>query len=204
MATRPYRPRGGSERSRATRERIVQAVRELVAEGAFHESTVEQVADRAGVSRATLYQHFRSRIELIDALCETFSANPAIMEIRSVVDQPDGRSALDVTIADAHRFWSAEDAVLQPLYGLTGIDPAARELVERQRADRRGEMDRLAANLDRQGLLPDGTNRRRAVAVLLVLTSYETFRELRAEGFSDRQAVSLLQESGRALLIKPA
>jgi len=180
----------------------VRAVRELVAEGTFHESTVEQVADRAGVSRATLYQHFRSRIELIDALCETFSANPAIMEIRSVVDQPDGRSALDVTIADAHRFWSAEDAVLQPLYGLTGIDPAARELVERQRADRRGEMDRLAANLDRQGLLQDGTNRRRAVAVLLVLTSYETFRELRAEGYSDRQAVSLLQESGRTLLLR--
>jgi len=63
-------------------------------------------------------------------------------------------------------------------------------------------MDRLAANLDRQGLLQDGTNRRRAVAVLLVLTSYETFRELRAEGYSDRQAVSLLQESGRTLLLR--
>ncbi len=204
MATRPYRPRGGSVRSQATRDRIVQAVRELVAEGTFHESTVEQVADRAGVSRATLYQHFRSRIELIDALCETFSANPALLEIRSVVEQPDGRSALDVTIADAHRFWSAEDAVLQPLYGLTGIDPAARELVERQRADRRGEMDRLAANLQRQGLLPEGTSRRRAVALLLVLTSYETFRELRVEGISDRQAVALLQESGRTLLVQPA
>src|SRR5437879_6707101 len=157
MATRPYRPRGGSERARATRERIVEAVRELVVEGTFHESTVEQVADRAGVARATLYQHFRSRIELIDALCETFDANPALLDLRANVELPDGRVALDRTIADAHRFWSTEDAVLQPLYGLTGIDPAANELVGRQRADRRSEMERLALNLQRQGLLARGT-----------------------------------------------
>ena len=100
--------------------------------------------------------------------------------------------------------WSTEDAVLQPLYGLTGIDPAANELVGRQRADRRSEMERLALNLQRQGLLARGTGRRRAVAVLLILTSYETFRELRADGFSDRQAVALLRESGSALLLRPA
>ena len=33
------------------------AVRDLLAEGSFHESTVEEVAERAGISRATLYQH---------------------------------------------------------------------------------------------------------------------------------------------------
>jgi AcrR family transcriptional regulator len=73
-------------RADATRARIVAAVRDLLTEGSFHESTVEQVATRAGVSRATLYQHFGTRLGLVDAMCETFDANPALMALRDVVD----------------------------------------------------------------------------------------------------------------------
>ena len=54
MAARAYRAHRRSKRSEETRERIVDAVRELLAEGAFHEATVEEVADRAGIARATL------------------------------------------------------------------------------------------------------------------------------------------------------
>jgi AcrR family transcriptional regulator len=68
-ATRAYRSRSRATGAQQTRERIVAAVRDLLREGRFHESTVEQVAERAGVSRATVYQHFRSRIDLVDAIC---------------------------------------------------------------------------------------------------------------------------------------
>ncbi len=63
-------------------------MRALLREGRFHESTVEQVAERAGVSRATVYQHFRSRIDLVDAICETFDLNPALIELRGAVLLP--------------------------------------------------------------------------------------------------------------------
>jgi len=62
-----YAPR--RQTSRRTRDRIMGAVRELLEEGAFHQSTVEEVASRAGVSRASLYQHFGSRLGLVDAMC---------------------------------------------------------------------------------------------------------------------------------------
>src|SRR5204862_7618212 len=100
MSPRAYRARGRPRRSEETRERIKTAVRDLLAEGSFHDSTVEEVADRAGVARATLYQHFRSRLELVDA-----------------------------------------------------VDPAAQDLVDRQRADRRSELERLVRNLSRAGRL---------------------------------------------------
>ena len=54
-------------KSQQTRERIIAAVHDLLEEGSFHESTVEEVASRAGVSRATLYQHFGTRLGLVDA-----------------------------------------------------------------------------------------------------------------------------------------
>ncbi len=200
MSARAYRARGRSKRSAETREKIKAAVRELLAEGVFHESTVEEVADRAGVARATLYQHFRSRLELVDAICETFDQNPALLRLRETVDGPEPDVALADTIADSMRFWSSEDPVLRHLYGVVSIDPAAHDLVDRQRADRRSELERLARNLARAGLLRDGTNERRAVTLLLVLTSYETFRELREAGLTDRQLTTTLQQAARDLL----
>ena len=197
MSSRAYRARSRPKRSEETRERIKTAVRELLAEGTFHESTVEQVADRAGVSRATLYQHFRSRLELVDAICETFDLNPALLRLREIVENPDAEAALAGTIAESMRFWSSEDAVLRHLYGVASIDPAAHDLVERQRADRRSELERLVRNLGRAGAL---RTERRALNLLLVLTSYETFRELRESGLTDRQLTTTLQQAARDLL----
>ena len=194
---RPYRARSRSPRPAQTRAKITGAVRELLAEGQFHESTVEEVADRAGVARATIYQHFRSRLELVDAICETFDANPALRELRRIAELPDADAALARTIANTIRFWSSEDGVLRQLYGVAAIDPAAQDLVVRQRADRRGELERLVRNLRRAGRLRDGMTERRALTLLLVLTSYDTFRELREAGLSDRQATAFLQQSAR-------
>src|SRR5713101_8084286 len=147
MSAHAYRTTRKLGRSEATRERIKGAVRELLAEVTFHTSTVEHVADRAGISRATLYQHFRSRLELVDAICETFDANPALLTLREGIETLDAEAALAHTIANSVRFWSSEDAILSQLYGVVALDPAARDLVDRQRADRRGEMVRLARKL---------------------------------------------------------
>lgn len=200
-AARAYRAQQRPTRSERTRERIMSAVRELLAEGSFHGSTVEAVAERAGISRATLYQHFRSRIDLVDAICDTFAVNPALVELRQTVELPDAAVALAETIARAARFWASEDAILSELYGVVAIDPAARELVERQRADRRGEMQRLARSLKAAGRLRPGLTERGALDALMVLTSYETFSELRLAGRSARQLTTSLQESGAALLL---
>ncbi|HEY2777195.1 MAG TPA: TetR/AcrR family transcriptional regulator [Gaiellaceae bacterium] len=201
MSARAYRARGRTKRSEETRERIKTAVRELLAEGAFHESTVEQVADRAGVARATVYQHFRSRLELVDAICETLDQNPALRRIRETVKGPDVDTALTETVAESMRFWSSEDPVLRHLYGVASIDPAAQDLIDRQRSDRRGELERLVHTIARAGRLRAGTNDRRALSLLLVLTSYETFRELREADLTDRQLTTTLQQAARDLLL---
>lgn len=198
--------RRGRESSRRTRARIVAAVREMLADGTFHEATVEAVAERAGVARATVYQHFGSRVGLVDAMCDTFNANPVLIELRETVHAADLDAAVAAVIAGSVRFWATEEAVLVPLYGAAAIDPAALDLVERQRADRRGELETLVARLRAAGRLAAGVTRRDALGTLLVLTSFETFVELRRHaGLSERAVVQLLQSSARsALLAAPA
>jgi AcrR family transcriptional regulator len=178
-----YTSRRRPQRSQATRERIVAAVRELLAEGTFHETTVEEVAARAGVSRATLYQHFGTREGLVDAMCESFDANPALVAIRGVDD-------VDEFIALCVAFWSSEEQVLAQLYGAAAIDSAAASLVERQRSDRYRELKRML----HERRPPD----KRLFATLAVLTSFETYRELRrGAGLPLRDVTVTLQDAAR-------
>jgi AcrR family transcriptional regulator len=202
--SRAYRPGRKRQASADTRRRIVDAVRELLGEGTFHESTVEDVAKRAGVARATLYQHFGSRLGLVDALCETFDENPALIAIRKAVGLDDPDAALEQSIANCVRFWVSEEGVVQPLYGVAAVDPSAGALVERQTADRKSEMQRLVGSLRAHGRIAVGVSDRRALALLLVLTSFETFRELRRRaGLSERDVTATLQSTARTLLLAP-
>lgn len=48
----------------ATRERLLQAARDLIDEGGYGATSVLAIADRAGVASGTLYRHFASKEEL--------------------------------------------------------------------------------------------------------------------------------------------
>jgi AcrR family transcriptional regulator len=166
------------------------AVRALLEEGTFHYSTVEQIAQRAGVSRASLYQNFGSRLGLVDAICETFSENPALVALRTTTD-------LDPFVERVIDFWSSEEKILVQLYGAAAVDPAAKALVERQRRDRYGELRRVLRHHGHEG--------REAFATLATLTSFETYQELRRHADLPRpEVVSVLQDAARTLLGRTA
>jgi AcrR family transcriptional regulator len=64
------RPRGRPRRA-ATREAIVEATLELLAERGFRAATIGEIAARAGVGRNTIYRRWPSKEELVaDALRE--------------------------------------------------------------------------------------------------------------------------------------
>jgi len=49
---------------------ILESAREAFAEGGYHRTSLDQVAERAGVSKALLYEHFDSKRELHAAMLE--------------------------------------------------------------------------------------------------------------------------------------
>jgi TetR/AcrR family transcriptional regulator, transcriptional repressor for nem operon len=57
-----------TSRGRATRERIVGAARELIAERGVAETSVDDVIDRAGASKSQLYHYFDDRAALLRAV----------------------------------------------------------------------------------------------------------------------------------------
>jgi AcrR family transcriptional regulator len=159
-------------RSSAARGRILVAVRALLEEGAFHETTVEDVAARAGVARATLYQHFGSRLGLVDAVCDELAANPVLAAVRRTDD-------LDEFVGALVDFWATEEQLLVQLYHAAAVDPAAQDFVDRQRRDRHGELRRVLGEWGGERF-----------AALAVATSFESYLELRRGAGLSKEAVA--------------
>ncbi|MDT0309163.1 TetR family transcriptional regulator [Streptomyces sp. DSM 44917] len=60
--------RSTSTRRSATRRRLYEAAVALIAEQGFSSTTVDQIAERAGVAKGTVYYNFASKTELFEAL----------------------------------------------------------------------------------------------------------------------------------------
>lgn len=122
----PARGRG-RPRSTAADEAILEATRELLAEGGWTGLTVEGVAARAGVAKTTVYRRFASRADLaVAAVAQHMAAartapgangaediRNAVAASAEVYSRPAARAAFLAVIAEA------------------GRDPALRAAVER-------------------------------------------------------------------------
>ena len=196
--SRVYRQRLRADTTARTRAQIMDAVRRLLEQGSFHEASVEEIARLAGVGRATLYQHFGSRLGLVEAICESFADNPSMVAIQASPDVDDPHAAATQMIGQAIRFWHSEEPLHRHLYGLAEIDESAADFVERQTVDRRSVVERVVARLAEAGALRDGVSETQARATLLLLTSFHSFQELRAAGLTleetERFAVSRARE----------
>ena len=69
--------------AKASREALLEAAREMVAEGGLEALTVVGVAERAGLNRSTAYQHFRTREALVRAVSGEF-----VTELQRILSEP--------------------------------------------------------------------------------------------------------------------
>jgi len=63
------------ERQLETRETILQAAQQLFTRQGLHDVTMDEIADEAGVSRATVFNHFGSKALIIDAIASQILSN---------------------------------------------------------------------------------------------------------------------------------
>jgi AcrR family transcriptional regulator len=142
----PYVATARTEARRlATRERIVGAALDQVAEGGYGSAGVQTVAARAGVAVGTVYRHFPSKGELF---AEAFRrASQRELDVVLEISDADGRSAAERVGAAVEAF--ARRALAGPVlaYALLAepVDPA----VESERLRFRiGYRDAFARVLD--------------------------------------------------------
>src|SRR4051812_15329977 len=120
-----YRPTERTEQRKAeTRERIVAAALDQLAEGGYASATVQAVAARAGGATGSLYRHFPSKSDLFAEVFRRASQREVDVFAEATVD--DGRSAAERVAAATEAFARRALAAPTRAYALIAepVDPA--------------------------------------------------------------------------------
>jgi len=173
MATRSYDMSRRSRAVEAAREQVSSAAHQLLADPACHELSLDAVARAAGVTRATLYNQFGSRAELLVAIFRDLGQRMKAERIYAAMRLPDPMGALDSTLRESTRAYSREQRVIRKLFAFAALDGEVQAEVTRSERTRRQSLAHLAARLSERGQLRVTVED--ATALLASLTSFQAF-----------------------------
>jgi AcrR family transcriptional regulator len=200
MATRSYTA-ARRRRSRESVDRVLEAADGLIREDAFHSATMDELAAAAGVSRATVFNRFGSKLGVLQALYTRCIESPEMGAVLKALEIEDPVAALEALIETVCALWETHGFIQEQLQAIVVLEPEAGALVEEQKAEQRAALRDLTRRLARADRLAPGVGEARVTATLHMLTSLECFVWLRREyGLSLRQTRNMIAELARQVL----
>jgi len=167
----------------ATHARILGAAARLSRERGVGRFSMDELAREAGVARATVYEHFRSKRAVLDELTSRTARDVSPGDVtEGAPSEP--LAVLRSALRTSCRHWSDNEAAASEARTLAAITGAPRsgDLVPQG-------LNKVVEGLAMTGHLRSHWSRDEAVAALSVLTSFETYERLRAGG--SRSAVDV-------------
>lgn len=166
-----------ARQSAARRDAILDAAEALLLAPERAQITVDTIAERADVARATVFSHFGSKGGVLAALVERSSERGGSGDLVEAMSGPDTLHALRVVLDAGTRLWAHERPLLTALRAAAG-DPAVAVAWADKAAGRRQTMAHLAGRLAADGHLAAGLSEADAAHLLDLLTSFETHEHL--------------------------
>jgi AcrR family transcriptional regulator len=207
---RAYRSPVREAQARATRRAILEAAWSLFGEEGYVATTLDAVAQRAGVSVDTIYKTIGSKRRLlVEVLGMAVGGDDERVpvterpETRRVLEEPDPRRQVSEFARGIAERVARARAVDDVLLSAAAADPELASLREDiQFRQRRNGVSTFSQSVADHGGLRDGVDRDAAGATVWVLTSPEVHRLL-LEGWGwsqERYALWLADVLGRTLL----
>jgi AcrR family transcriptional regulator len=169
-------------RSRRTRALLLAAARSILQDDGFEALTIAAVAERASVTRRSVYLHFGSRSELVAALFDWVAETEGLeASLSKVWDAPDAASALDEWAAHLARYHPKQLAVDRAVQEVWRHDPDAAAHRERVNSEKLATCRRLVERLQREGRLAPGWSAETARDMLFALISSDMIEALLAD-----------------------
>ncbi len=158
---------------------MLSAAADLVAEDSFHTATIDDLARRAGVARATVFARFGSKLGVLETLSLRCAGGPEMRAIREAQKLDDPVAALDRLLEAGCDLWEKEGYIMVQLKAILVLEPDATTIIDAQYEDQRSGMHDITRRLAKAGMLREDWTQKRATAALHALTSVETFMLLR-------------------------
>jgi AcrR family transcriptional regulator len=120
----------------ARRKQLLGAAQEVFVAQGYHAAAMDDIADRAGVSKPVLYQHFPGKLDLYLALIDEHAAGLTARVREALASTTDNRQRVAASIAAYFDFVDGDGEGFRLVFESDlRNDPAVRERVERMTAE---------------------------------------------------------------------
>lgn len=203
MTAQPARRRRGEE----TRHKIEEAAGRLFTERGYHGTTLQQIADAAGVHVQTIYLAYGTKAELLRAAAAwaTSDEDPEIPPpdrrwVRAIVQAEDPRQKLKLYVRHIRDITATWGPFQQAMRAASGEPEVAEKLAAMEEGRFQGPLNLWSA-IQARGELRDGLTTERAAALTYAIASPDTFRQLLDRGLNlDEAEDEVARTLTRALL----
>jgi AcrR family transcriptional regulator len=133
---RDISPRGTRLPRQARRKQLLGAAQEVFVAQGYHAAAMDDIAERAGVSKPVLYQHFPSKLELYLALLDQHAERLVDRVREALASTTDNKARVAASVAAYFEFVDGEGTEGEGAFRLVfesdlRNDPAVRQRVER-------------------------------------------------------------------------
>lgn len=173
-----------------TRERILEAARQLLLAEDFSGFTMDAVARAADVSRLTVYYQFDSKAKLLESLYDYIARRGRMDRLAEVFRHGnDGLSWIHEFVGVFARFWASDRDVIRRLHALGAIDAEIGAGLRARNERRHKALDVVLTQYERTYLPRTPVDRPIALDTLQMITSFETFDALAVPGRSLEEVI---------------
>ena len=131
-ATSDTRPRGNRLPRHERRRQLLDAALELFVTRGYHAAAMDEIAERAGVSKPVLYQHFPGKLELYLALLDE-SVDTLVEKVRDALkSNPDNKQRVAATFGAYFEYVGGQGQAYRLVFESDlGNEPAVRDRLDR-------------------------------------------------------------------------
>lgn len=199
-ATRTYELKQRAERQEETRRRIVDAAVELHSTLGPSQTTVQAIAERAGVTRPTVYAHFPDARSLLQACSGHVRATVPPPDPAAWSSIADPAELLETALGELYAYYERLETLLENVQRDATTMPLVAEMNGYRLRYLAGLRDLLVNGWPARGKAKDAL--RQAVGHALEFSTWQSL--VRGQGCTSREAVQLMVALARAAALPPA
>jgi AcrR family transcriptional regulator len=190
VGTTDQKPRGGRLPRRERRVQLLDSALEVFVAQGYHAAAMDDIAERAGVSKPVLYQHFPGKLDLylalLDAACDQVLDNCR----QALASTHDNKTRVAAAMAAFYSYVAGERGAFRLVFesDLTS-EPAVREHVDRVTT---GCAAMIADVIHDDTGLPPAQSHLLAVSLVGMAQVSARFWVSESSGISQEQAVELV------------
>ena len=177
-----------ADRARQTRRRMLDRARELFVTEGYAATTMERIADEAGVAVQTLYYTFRTKGLLLREVIEVTAAGeedaPPVAQrawMQEMLTATSGQRVLALGVEHGTDIFVRAAPLWPAVAAAAAADPDVERYWQGVTANRRAGQSRMVARLAELGALRRGLDPDRATDLIVVLFGHDVFRSLVSE-----------------------